>query len=146
MTSRTPVMLGEQRLRALAQPPWSRAIDALDRGDWGALHALLAEMASAPSGVESMSLHVLARLSGELRRDQGEAAARQLLDQVANQLMGSFVRDWQAGDEERVITDLITVFKHQGGGNMVPVEESDDQVVYDLAPCGSGGPSRSGAG
>ena len=139
MTSRTPVMLGEQRLRALAQPPWSRAIDALDRGDWGALHALLAEMASAPSGVESMSLHVLARLSGELRRDQGEAAARQLLDQVANQLMGSFVRDWQAGDEERVITDLITVFKHQGGGNMVPVEESDDQVVYDLAPCGSGG-------
>lgn len=132
-------MLGPARLQALARPPWAKAIDALDAGDWDRLHALLAEMASAPTGVETMSLHVLARLCGELRRDQGEAAARQLLDEVADQLMASFARDWQAGDEERVITDLITVFKHQNGGNLVPVEETDDAVVYDLAPCGSGG-------
>ena len=98
------------------------------------MHALLAEMASAPSGVESMSLHVLARLCGELRRDRGEAAARQLLDEVGEQLMASFARDWQAGEEARVITDLITVFKHQGGGNMVPVDETTIREKGALGP------------
>lgn len=139
MSTQTAVMLGTEKLRELARPPWAKAIDALEVGDEPRVHALLAEMDSAPTGVESMSLHVLARLCGELRRDRGEEAARELLDEVGDQLMASFAKDWLAGAEETVITDLITVFKHQGGGHMVPVDETDDEVIYDLAPCGSGG-------
>jgi hypothetical protein len=132
-------MLGPERLIELARPPADKAIDALEAGDLPRLHQLLAEMASAHAGVESMSLHVLARFSGELRRDLGDLAARGVLDEVATQLMNSFVRDWLAGQEESVITDLISIFKHQGGGNLVPVTETAEEVVYDLTPCGSGG-------
>lgn len=132
-------MLGEARLRELSRAPWEKAIEALDKHDVARVHELLAEMLAAPSGVESMSLHVLARLSGELRRDLGDEAAKKLLNEVADQLMGSFAHDWMAGKEELVISDLITVFKHQGGGNMVPVGETLDEVIYDLSPCGSGG-------
>lgn len=132
-------MFSDEQLRDIAEPLADKALRAMAAGDKLTLNGLLCEMAAAPSGVEGLTLHVLSRFAGELRKDFGEQAAKDLLDRVGSQLMRSFVADYADGREREVITDLISVFKHQGGGNLVPVVETDEEVVFDLAPCGSGG-------
>ena len=132
-------MFTDEQLRDIAEAPSDKALRALEAGDTLTLKGLLWEMAAGPAGVEGLSLHVLTRFIGELRKDFGEEGARCLLDRIGNQMMRSFVADYRAGKEREVIFDLISVFKHQGGGNLVPVVETDDEVVFDLAPCGSGG-------
>lgn len=132
-------MFSDEQLRDIAEPLADKALRALASRDTVALNGLLCEMASGPAGVEGLTLHVLARFAGELRKDLGEEAATSLLDRVGAQLMRSFVADYEGGREREVIGDLISVFKHQGGGNLVPVVETDEEVVFDLAPCGSGG-------
>lgn len=132
-------MFTDDQLREIAEPPAAKARRALVEGDTVRLAGLLNEMASGPAGVEGLTLHVLSRFIGELRADFGEDDARALLDRIGAQMMRSFVADYAAGDERRAIVDLVSVFKHQGGGTLVPVEETDDAVVFDLTPCGSGG-------
>ncbi len=132
-------MFSDEQLRDIAEPPSAKALRALADGDTVRLAGLLQEMASGPAGVEGLTLHVLSRFVGELRQDFGEDGARALLDRIGVEMMRSFAEDYAAGDERRVIADLVSVFKHQGGGSLVPVEETDDTVVFDLAPCGSGG-------
>jgi hypothetical protein len=99
----------------------------------------MTDMASAHTGVEVLGLHIVARMFGEWRQDFGEDEAKAMLDRMAGQLMKSFARDWLEGRDELAIRDLIEVFKYQGTGHLVPVDETDDQVVLDLSPCASGG-------
>lgn len=132
-------MFSDAQLRDIAEPPAEKALRALAEGDVTRLNGLLCEMAVGQSGVEGMSLHVLNRFFGEWRKDFGEESARSLLDRVGRQLMRSFAADYIAGKEKEVIADLVSVFKHQGRGHIVPVTETEDEIVFDLAPCGSGG-------
>lgn len=132
-------MFTEAQLREIAEPLATKAQRALDEGDTVRVAGLLHEMASGPSGVEGLTLHVLSRFVGEFRADFGEDGARDLLERIGAQMMRSFAVDYATGNEQLVIEDLVAVFKHQGQGNLVPVEETDDEVVFDLAPCGSGG-------
>lgn len=129
----------DEQLRDIAEPPSEKALRALASGEIQTLNGLLCEMAAGPAGVEGLSLHVLARFAGELRQDFGEERAIDLLDRIGRNIMRSFIADYENGKEREVIVDLVSIFKHQGGGNLVPVAETDDEVVYDLAPCGSGG-------
>lgn len=132
-------LLSDEQLREIAEAPSQKALRALAAGDVLALNGRLHEMAAGPLSIEALALHSITRMVGELRQDFGEPAARRLLDRIGSQLMRSFAADYQAGREREVIVDLVSVFKHQGRGNIVPVTETDDEVVYDLSPCGSGG-------
>jgi len=132
-------MFSDDQLKDIAEPPAEKALRALAAGDTVRMTGLLWEMASGPAGVEGLTLHVLSRFVGEFRKDFGEEGARVLLDRIGAQMMRSFATDYLAGIERQVIADLVSVFKHQGGGNLVPVVETDEEVVFDLAPCGSGG-------
>jgi hypothetical protein len=127
-----------EQLREIAEPLADKALRALERKDLPQLKALMTDMAHAHAGVETLGLHVAARLLGEWRRDFGDVQARAMLDEIADRMMASFAQDWLEGRDERAIGDLMQVFKHQSG-QMVPVDETDEAVVLDLAPCGSGG-------
>lgn len=133
------VMFSEEQLREFAEPLSEKALRALASKDIPTLQALMAEMAVAHTGIETLGLHVAARFCGEMRVDFGDAGARTLLEKVAAKLMTSFAQDFLEERDDVAINDLISVLKHQTGGNMVPVDETGDEVTFDLAPCGSGG-------
>src|SRR5690606_13827761 len=65
--------------------------------------------------------------------------ARHALLRIGQQQMKTWVAQYRRGDVAGAITDLIAVFKHQGGAGLTPLQESDNDVVLQLAPCGSGG-------
>lgn len=129
----------DDQLAAIARPFEDDAIDALRAGDLPRVDALLKQMALGHAGLDALSAHALARKVGKLRQDLGEERARGLLARIGAQLMRTWVDDWQAGREKRGIEALLAVLKHQVGSALVPVAETDDEVVVDLVPCGSGG-------
>jgi hypothetical protein len=132
-------MFTPEQLTEIAEPLADKALRALEQNDIPLLKALMTDMATAHLGVEALGLHAISRFLGEWRQDFGDERARAMLDELADRLMESFAKDWQEGRDGLAIRDLISVFKHQGGGTLVPVDETDETVVLDLAPCGSGG-------
>jgi hypothetical protein len=129
----------DAELAEIAKPFEVHAIDALRRGDIERVTTLLEEMRRGPAGLEALCLHALARKAGKLRRDFGEARAREALLRLGAALMRTWVRQYAAGDERGAIADLVAVFREQTGGALAPLKEDDDTVVLDLEPCGSGG-------
>ncbi len=129
----------DAELAEIAKPFEAHAIDALRRGDIERVRTLLDEMRRGPAGLEALCLHALARKAGKLRRDFGEARARAALLRIGAALMQTWVRQYAAGDERGAIADLVAVFREQTGAALAPLQETDDAVVLDLAPCGSGG-------
>ena len=77
-------MFTPEQLREIAEPLPDRALRALKANDLPQLRALMADMAVAHSGVETLGLHVLARIIGEWRQDFGSERARAMLDEVAD--------------------------------------------------------------
>jgi hypothetical protein len=134
-----PRLYTDDQLAAIARPFEDDAIDALRAGDLARVDALLEQMALGHAGLDALSAHALARKVGKLRQDLGEARTLELLGRIGAQLMRTWVDDWRAGREKRGIEALIAVLKHQVGAGLQPVAETDDEVVVDLTPCGSGG-------
>ncbi|MCL4553829.1 MAG: hypothetical protein M1565_01670 [Actinobacteria bacterium] len=132
-------MFTDDQLLEMAEPPCEKALRALHAGDSIALNGYLNEMAVGPAPLDALGMPIIAQFVGEFRKDFGEEKARALLARVGRYLLRTFVEDWEAGKEEKVIVDLLALFKHQTGANVVPVAETGDEVIYDLAPCGSGG-------
>ncbi|MBN8494816.1 MAG: hypothetical protein J0M00_25650 [Burkholderiales bacterium] len=132
-------LFDDATLQALARPPEDDALDALARGDLDALRQHLDAMERGPAGLDALSGHTLARKIGKLRADIGEARTRDALRRIGAQLMHSWVAQWRAGDAKGAIVDLVAVFRHQVGGQLAPLQEDEDSVVLQLAPCGSGG-------
>lgn len=132
-------LLSPEQLAAIARPPEQDAIAALRRGDPGALAQALEAMAQGNAGLDALSAHTLARKAGKLRQDLGETAALAALRRIGAQLMKTWIAQIRDGDLRGAIADLVAVFKHQGGVHMAPLQETDDAVWVDLAPCGSGG-------
>ena len=129
----------EAELAEIAKPFEMHAIDALRRGDLERVTTLLDAMRQGPAGLDALTVHALARKAGKLRRDFGEARAREALARIGGQLMRSWVEQYARGDERGAIADLVAIFREQGSAKLAPLQEDDEAVVLDLAPCGSGG-------
>ena len=129
----------DTELAEIATPFEAHAIEALRRGDLERVAALLEQMRQGPAGLDALCLHALARKAGKLRRDLGEERAGAALRRIGAALMQTWVRQYAAGDERGAIADLVAVFREQTGAALLPLQETGDAVVLDLAPCGSGG-------
>lgn len=129
----------EAELADIAKPFEAHAIDALRRGDIGRVGTLFEAMRQGSAGLDALSGHTLARKAGKLRRDFGEQRAREVLARIGAQLMRTWVEQYERGDERGAIADLIAIFREQGGAKLAPLQESNETVVLELAPCGSGG-------
>ena len=124
-------LFDDQSLQRLARAPEHDAIAALARGDLPALQRHLDDMDSGSAGLDALSGHTLARKIGKLRADFGEERTRAELRRIGAMLMRSWVEQWRTGDAKGAITDLVAVFKHQGGTALAPLQEDDDAVVLD---------------
>jgi len=129
----------DDQLREMTTPLCDQARRALEDGDLVRVKGLLNDMDVGAAGVEALVIHTLARFYGEFRQDLGEDAAGRILRTIGTEMMQSFADDFNAGAEKVVLDDLLAIFKHQVGANLVPVTETPEEVVFDLAPCGSGG-------
>ncbi len=129
----------QAQLDEIARPYESLAIDALREGDLATVSELLDRMGTAHAGLDALCGHALARKVGKLRQDFGEEKTLAALARIGTQVMRTWVDEFEAGREREAIEALIAVFKQQVGAGVVPVGESDDEVIVDLAPCGSGG-------
>ncbi len=132
-------LFSESQLREFSRPDEERALEALRADDLKAVRHWLDRMASGSAGLDALSLHALARKAGKLRQDLGEERARSALQRIGEAQMRTWTAQFQAGDEHGAIADLVAIFKHQGDVKPQPLEENADEVVFDLAPCGSGG-------
>lgn len=128
----------DAELQDIARPFESHALEALLQGDLARVRALLQDMAHGQAGLDALSVHTLARKVGKLRQDFGEDRTREALRRIGAQLMRSWVREFRAGQEKSAIGAIIDIYKHQGGARVAPAE-TDDEVVVELTPCGSGG-------
>ena len=72
----------EAELAEIAKPFEMHAIDALRRGDLERVTTLLDAMRQGPAGLDALTAHALARKAGKLRRDFGEARAREALARI----------------------------------------------------------------
>jgi len=132
-------LFDDATLQHLARPPEDDAIEALQRGDLSAVRRHLDQMESGHAGLDALSGHALARKIGKLRADFGEERTRTELRRIGAQLMRTWIEQWRRGDARGAIADLVAVFRHQGGAVLEPLQEDDDAVWLQLAPCGSGG-------
>jgi len=129
----------DEQLAEIAKPYEEHALAALQAGDLDALQDWLTKMEQGGAGLDALSGHALARKVGKLRQDFGEEKAKAALLRIGAELMKTWVSQYQAGDERGAITDLVTLYKHQSGAGLQPLQETDTEVVLELAPCGSGG-------
>lgn len=132
-------LFSDSELQEFARPDEARALDALRAGDLDAVRHWLERMAEGSAGLDALSVHALARKAGKLRQDIGEDRTRAALQRIGAAQMRTWIEQFRAGDERDAIADLVAVFKHQMGANARPLQESQSEVVLDLAPCGSGG-------
>jgi hypothetical protein len=129
----------DQELKELAKPFEDHALAALEAGDLASVRHWLKQMQQGQAGLDALSGHALARKMGKLRQDFGEARARELLQRIGAQVMKTWTRQFLEGEEKAAITDLIAVYRHQGDAQPAPLTETEDEVILDLLPCGSGG-------
>lgn len=129
---------GEQ-LAEIAKPFEAHARDALRDGDLACVRELLVEMQNGPAGLDALSGHTLARKAAKLRRDFGEAVALGALTRIGAEIMRTWTRQYERGDDRGAIADLVAVFREQHGARLQPLREDDDSVVLDMPLCGSGG-------
>lgn len=128
----------DEQLADIAKPFEEHAIDALKSGDLVRVRALLKDMEAGHLGLDALSVHTLARKIGKLRQDFTEAEARAALLRISIELMRTWTDQFRKGEEREAISALVEVHKYQGGAQL-SCTENDDEVLVDLAPCGSGG-------
>ncbi|HJV87746.1 MAG TPA: hypothetical protein VJ698_19910 [Noviherbaspirillum sp.] len=133
-----PRQYTDEQLAEIARPFEAHAIDALQAGDIIRVRELLKEMAAGHLGLDALSVHTLARKIGKLRQDFTEEEARAALLRISHELMRTWIDQFREGDERDAIGALVEVHKYQGGAQL-HCSETEDEVVVDLAPCGSGG-------
>ena len=129
----------DEQLAEMAKPFEDHAIAALKTGDLARVRELLTEMKNGPAGLDGLSGHTLARKAAKLRRDFGEDFALESLGRIGAQLMRTWTQQYVQGAERDAISDLIAIFREQFGAKLAPLQEDDDKITLDLAPCGSGG-------
>ncbi|WP_417546955.1 hypothetical protein [Marinobacter segnicrescens] len=129
----------QQQIDDLTLPFEEHALDALLAEDLDSVRSWLDRMAQGHAGLDALSAHALARKMGKLRQDFGEAEARRLLEVIGQQLMKTWHAQLREGDEKDAFADLVSIYRYQGDAHLNALQETDDEVILDLAPCGSGG-------
>lgn len=129
----------DSELAEIARPFEEHAIEDLRKGDIEGVRKWLKLMANGHAGLDALGGHSLARKVGKFRQDFGEEKTREALLRIGHELMKTWIWQYQEGDERNAIRDLIAVYRYQLGGQLQPLKEDADEVVLDLAPCGSGG-------
>ena len=131
-------LFSEEQLIELAKPPARLAEEALARGDLERVRGLIGEMANGHKPLHVLGLHTLARMWGKYRNDFGEEPADRMLAAIAERLTEQWAADWSAHREKDTIAAITSVYRNQAGARIMP-SETDDAVVLELTPCGSGG-------
>ncbi|MGW8323029.1 MAG: hypothetical protein ACWGSD_15885, partial [Thermodesulfobacteriota bacterium] len=129
----------DQELLKESRPLADLALEALDAGQVQQLHYLLNEMDQGHAGLCVLGLEWMTRMWGKIRADFGEEVLEGMLGKSAGYLMEPYVEEFLAGDEKGLFSQIIRIWMYQHGANIVPVGETDDEVTFCLAPCGTGG-------
>jgi hypothetical protein len=139
MRTAVPRIFADSELRELEKSLPQRAIEALQAGDVPRLSHMLLRMTAAHTALHYLGVACITRIWGKWHRDHGEEATLAMLDRIGRRVMEPYARQFLDGREKETIQDLVGIFKHQSGGRVVPQSQGDDEVVFGLAPCGSGG-------
>ncbi len=129
----------EEELARELTPLSDLALEALAAGEVDRLLALLTRMSVGHIGLAKLGLQWIARMLGKIRTDMGEEVLDAVLEKSTASLMAPYARDFLAGNEKEVLSELVLMFRVQVGADVVPAGETDDEVAFSLAPCGSGG-------
>lgn len=129
----------EEQLAIEIKPLSERAREALIDGDLDQVHALLNRMAVGHRELDTLGVQWLARMLGQVRAQEGESCLNNLLMAAGSYVMAPYAKDFLNGNEQQVVSEIIKIWRSQIAATIVPVDESDTEIVFQLAPCGSGG-------
>lgn len=129
----------EEQLAHEIRPLPDLAMEALEAGQLERLHGLLNEMSVGHRELDALGLHWISRMFGKVRSELGEDFLDEVLAASASFLMAPYAEDYRNGDEKGTIAELVAIWRNSVCTNVVPVGETAGEVVFLLAPCGSGG-------
>ena len=132
-------IFSDEELRELEKSLPDQALDALNAGDKGKVSHLLLQMLGAHTALHFLGVASITRIWGKWHHDLGENKAREMIERAGRLAAAPFIKLFLEGEEKEAITDIIDVYKHHAGGQIFPHSQADDELVFDLAPCGSGG-------
>jgi len=114
------------------------ALDELDRGNMDQVRFLLGRMSVGHIELYFGYLDWVTRLAGKILRDFGEAYFENASGKIARFLMAPYAEGLKQGDEKGAVAGIMSLWSHQLG-KIDPLGETDNEVAFSLAPCGSGG-------
>ncbi len=129
----------EEQLAQEIRPLPALALEALEAGQLERLQGLLNEMSVGHRELDALGLHWISRMFGKIRSEIGEDFLDEVLTASAAFLMAPYAEAYRNGDEKGTIAELVAVFRNSVCTNVVPVGETAEEVVFLLAPCGTGG-------
>jgi len=129
----------EEELAQEVRPMSEMALEALQAGEMERLHFLLNRMSVGHMGVDPLVRQWTGRMLGKIRVDLGETFLDNMLRESTAFVMGPYAKEFLAGEEKEVFSEIVLMYRMQIGATIVPISETDDHVVFALSPCGSGG-------
>ena len=132
-----PLFTPEQ-LAANTRPLSDMAIEALTAGQLDRLRFLLGRMSVGHVELYTGYLQWTTRLAGKILIDFGEPFLDDLLSRIAAFLTAPCARAFHNGDEKQAFSRLAAMWTMQMG-RFDPLVETENEVSFHLAPCGSGG-------
>ncbi len=129
----------DQELKEFSKSLPQQALEALKAGNLGKLSHTLLQMSGAHTALHFLGIATITRIWGKWQHDQGETKTLAMLDRIGRRVMEPFIKQFKDGKEKETIADIINIYTHHAGAQIVPVAQEDDELVFDLAPCGSGG-------
>ncbi len=129
----------DEELAQEVRPMSEMALEALQAGEMEQLLFLLNRMSVGHMGVDPLVRQWTGRMLGKIRMDLGETFLDNMLRESAAFVMGPYAEEFLAGEEKEVISEIVVMYRMQIGATIVPISETDDEVVFALSPCGSGG-------
>jgi hypothetical protein len=129
----------DQELKELSKSLPQQAMEALKAGEIAKLGHLLLRMSAAHTALHFLGVATITRIWDKWHLEYGEKKTQSMLDRIGRLAMETFIKQFQEGKEKETITDIIDIYKHQAGAKIAPVAQENDEIVFDLSPCGSGG-------
>ncbi len=127
-----------EELASETRPLSDMALQALERRDLDLVRFLLGRMSVGHIELYFGYLDWVTRMAGKIFRDFGEAYFENASGRIARFLMAPYADTLRAGKEKEAIADIMTLWIHQLG-RIHPLGETNREVAFSLAPCGSGG-------
>lgn len=127
-----------EELASETRPLSEMALQALEQGNLDEVRFLLGRMSVGHFELYFGYLDWVTRMAGKILRDFGEAYFENASGRIARFLMAPYADTLRAGKEKEAIADIMTLWTYQSG-RIDPLGETNDEVAFSLAPCGSGG-------